>query len=106
MQQWMPCHHITAQQQARAGFDGIGRGFTHSLLQHYHMFEAQNTMWASGQALFESPNVAQTPGCLRLRIESAYDIDGAIYFDTFTYSKDPASRRFGNESEALDPSSL
>jgi hypothetical protein len=104
MQQWMPCHHITAQQQARAGFDGIciGRGFTHSLLQHYHMFEAQNTMWASGQALFESPNVAQTPGCLRLRIEHAYDIDEAIYFDTFTYDKKPADRRSGNENEALD----
>jgi hypothetical protein len=66
------------------------------------MFEAQNTMWASGQALFEYPSVTQISGCSRLLIEYAYDVDEAIYFDTFTYNKKSADWRSGNENEALD----
>jgi hypothetical protein len=63
-------------------------------------------MWASGKALFDYPNVVQVSGCLGLCIEYAYDVDEAIYFDTFTYSKDPASRRVRSDDWALNRSSL
>jgi hypothetical protein len=63
-------------------------------------------MWASGQALFDYPSVVQVSGCLGLCIEYAYDVDEAIYIDTFTYDKETTDRRSGNESEALNRSSL